>query len=632
MHSMVVVPGIMELVVLWGMMGGGLPLGVPPAPEDPMMARVAPEQCLFYTTWSGMAAPDAASTNQLEQLLAEPEIQHFFTALERQIMASIRKAVKKEEPAAVPLVDEIAGWVKMLLTHPAAMFVSELKMSPRGPEIRGGVLVHVGPDAAKLKTWLVSQQAALLRGMAEQVEIQGKTWYRLRLDPDAPEITWGTKGEYLVVGVGHGNAEKILARMETPSPEWLTRLRRRLPVERVSTVSYVNLKMLTSAEMGMPIPAEVFQAFGLDNVSWLASVSGLDRQDYVTRTLLATDGEPRGMLGTMVEGRLSARDLAVIPADATVAVAAKIDAGKVFDAFLSVLEQLNPRGHAYFTEALEYMESDLDINLRGDVLGTLGDTWRVYSSPGEGGLLVTGLTGVVDVRNRPRLATAHGKWLATLRAELTQHEHYRTPRIEQFKFAGHDVFFFDSRDDDFLLAPAWCLTDKELIVAAMPQNVKAYLSRGKDFKSLGSLSSVAEQFSSSAGPVVFARCDTRQVFDVVYPLVPIFVQAVFSDLHREGIDLKISMLPSAPAIRKHLRPSVCTLRKTDAGIESIRRQTIPLGSAVVVAPMVSFVMLGELAARDVEIRMIETSRNRPVARPEKARPSDRRQQILPQVP
>jgi len=35
---------------------------------------VAPDECLFYTTWSATAAPTSASENQTEQLLAEPEV------------------------------------------------------------------------------------------------------------------------------------------------------------------------------------------------------------------------------------------------------------------------------------------------------------------------------------------------------------------------------------------------------------------------------------------------------------------------------------------------------------------------------------------------------------------------------
>ena len=53
----------------------GLPLGVPPLPETQLISKIAPEECLFYMSTSGMATPDPKSQNQTEQLLAEPEVQ-----------------------------------------------------------------------------------------------------------------------------------------------------------------------------------------------------------------------------------------------------------------------------------------------------------------------------------------------------------------------------------------------------------------------------------------------------------------------------------------------------------------------------------------------------------------------------
>ena len=57
-------------LALGGMLTG-LPLGVPPLPEDPALSRIAPDECLWYFTSAGMATPDPASENQAEQLLAE---------------------------------------------------------------------------------------------------------------------------------------------------------------------------------------------------------------------------------------------------------------------------------------------------------------------------------------------------------------------------------------------------------------------------------------------------------------------------------------------------------------------------------------------------------------------------------
>jgi hypothetical protein len=52
-------PGPAELMVLLMFLGGfGLPLGVPPEPENPAMAYVAPEKCVAYASWAAMAAAD----------------------------------------------------------------------------------------------------------------------------------------------------------------------------------------------------------------------------------------------------------------------------------------------------------------------------------------------------------------------------------------------------------------------------------------------------------------------------------------------------------------------------------------------------------------------------------------------
>src|SRR5215207_5485676 len=85
--------GPAELMVLLMFLGGfGLPLGVPPEPENPAMAHVAPEKCVLYASWAAMAAADPKSANQTEQLLAEPEVKRFVQSLEK----SFREAMKRQ--------------------------------------------------------------------------------------------------------------------------------------------------------------------------------------------------------------------------------------------------------------------------------------------------------------------------------------------------------------------------------------------------------------------------------------------------------------------------------------------------------------------------------------------------------
>ena len=93
----------MEMVTSWSflmmmLLGGGgmgVPLGVPPLPEDPVLAKIAPEDCLLYFSSSGMAKPDSKSTNQTEKLFAEPEVQAAVAEVEKLIRASSRSRPRR---------------------------------------------------------------------------------------------------------------------------------------------------------------------------------------------------------------------------------------------------------------------------------------------------------------------------------------------------------------------------------------------------------------------------------------------------------------------------------------------------------------------------------------------------------
>lgn len=292
-----IAPTMMMMFSLFG--GFGLPLGIPPAAEDPLMFQVAPDECLFYTTWAGMATPDASSTNQTEQLLAEPEVQQLLTEIEKQIRQAILKAAENEGPEVLPIAKDAIEWGKSLLTQPAAVFLSDVKINPGGPpEIEAGAVIQLGEEAAAVKAKLLQYQTMVLREGVEAVQIAGDTWYRIQPpEPDAPTITWGVRGSYLIVGIGDGSVEATLQRAITPMPGWLSEVREQLAVPRMSTLTYVNLaKIIEMARPFVGPEAEpIVAALGLENVTALSSVTGLDDEGFISRVLLGIEGDAWGM-------------------------------------------------------------------------------------------------------------------------------------------------------------------------------------------------------------------------------------------------------------------------------------------------------------------------------------------------
>ncbi|MGA2259314.1 MAG: hypothetical protein ABSG53_31965, partial [Thermoguttaceae bacterium] len=476
--------------------GFSLPLGLPPLPEDPAISRAAPEECLAYLSWAGTAVPDSKSANQTEQLLAEPEVQKLLSAIDSAVTTGIRKNARPGSDEA-EIVKNVYPLAKTLLMRPAAIFLSKVEVSPQGPpNVQGGAIFNLAEKTASAGETLERLEKLLPPGAVEKVEIAAEPFHQIKAGPIL--VTWGVHDKYLIVGVGEGAMEGILNRAKGQPTAWLAAIHKQMPVGRQSTLSYFNVKQTVAqfAPLGGPKLEKVLDATGLRNVSYLASITGLDSKGTIARSLVAIDGEPQGVFRLGAANPLAAADLSPIPRDATIAAAGRFDANAALELLLSQSETIDPSARKEIRRGIGEMERALDIDLQDDLLKPLGDVWCVYNSPAEGGLLVTGLTGVVQVKDYDRLEATLNK-LVTLfhdrvEGEVHSYSPHGTPRIVKTALAGRVIYHFDIAEHDFPLAPAWCLTEKELIVSTFPQNIKSYLSRGKDFQSLSALPELAE--------------------------------------------------------------------------------------------------------------------------------------------
>ena len=214
------------------------------------MANAAPEECLFYLSWAGTAKPDPKSGNQLEQLLAEPETQQLVAEVERRIREGLQKAAAAEGPEAAKMVDELVDLAKKALTSPAAIYLGKLENlrnedrrassaagHPRRGDRRPGGGRGQGPgDAAR------GTPRCFPPGPSRRSRSAGETFWSIKPDPDAPTFTLGVHGKHFVLGIGEGEAEAIVKRMAGKPPAWLAQVRQQLPVERPSSVLYVNVE------------------------------------------------------------------------------------------------------------------------------------------------------------------------------------------------------------------------------------------------------------------------------------------------------------------------------------------------------------------------------------------------------
>jgi hypothetical protein len=244
---------------------------------------------------------------------------------------------------------------------------------------------------------------------------------------------------------------------------------------------------------------------------------------------------------------------------------------------LETAGQIDPRAGGEMVKGIQQANADLGLDLRADVLESLGDVWCVYNSPGEGGLIPTGLTACITVEDRDRFAAAYDRLIGMMQARLAARDEEdgpgpRGPQLKTLSIGGRDVFVLTAIDDKTPLAPAWCLTDSHLVVSVFPQNIQAFLSRGDDYRSLAAVAPVRELLDARQGPSLIFYQDTPGLFRVGYPLLQMLATAATSELQRDGLDLDVTLLPPPQAILSHLGPGVTFVRRSETGIEFETRQ------------------------------------------------------------
>ena len=593
--------GISELFIILSLLFGGMgvPLGMPPQPHDPFMDGVAPEQCIVYSAWSGYAVPSIDSENESEKLLAEPEIQEFANKLERLVRVVLaQQAAGNEEQQLI--TQTIPDLVKLLLTQPTTVYISNVGVGPDGPTASGAIVVK-GDAKLSATASRLSRIFRLNRNVeVDELEIRGTKFQRFALQAPAPPVYIGTHKGYLIVATGDGSVNKLMSRVGKEAPEWLESARAALPVERRSTITYLDITriQMLGKQFGGPQVSQMIQAAGLDDMTSIISTSGLEGKGSVqtVRVNIKKDGRLMGLMSSMKP--LTDEDFSNIPMDAALAKVANIDMTKILEFAQESAAIIDPNAGRMFEESLREMEEQLGFNPKRDLAEALGDRWSIYTSPDTG--LYTGLVATVEVDDFQKL----NRTLFTL---LGMAQAMPDFGISSLVVDGTTVYTMVF-NEEVPMSPSFALTEKELIVALYPQPIRAHLTRTKG-KTLAEVSNVAKALGRDTAPSTLVYVDTKRVFELAYPFIQGTYSMMCNSLRREGITLEPSMLPSAGAVQRHLDNSVMTATVADDGLIIERRQQFPGGSIGATAAFALGVTLPAVGAAQDAAQRAQASNN-----------------------
>lgn len=260
------------------------------------------------------------------------------------------------------------------------------------------------------------------------------------------------------------------------------------PIRGLDTVirGHLELATLTPAVTlgqqmmgdGMPIVEQVLgelESAGLvgeDAIS-VDFQSGYTADESVTHVRINDARRYASALGLPTE-TLTASDLGVIPRDAVIASIAKMD----FDHVIETLDALEEYG-VPISEGLDQFEDMTGVDLRNDVLATIGGTAAFYlsDSTGGGGLLSSVM--LLEIDDRATFASAHNKLVDFLHDSLAETPAGDYIRLQAWRSGGTELMSLRFRGIPVPLEITYALTDRWLIVGATPQAVVAAAAQAR---------------------------------------------------------------------------------------------------------------------------------------------------------
>ncbi len=594
------------------------------------LARIMPEGTLIYLARAGDQQIDAAARDtSFGKLLAEPQMRAFLDGAWNALDEFARQQADAGDDAKA--YDALKRMLETLARRPVAVALIDGGMNEKGPFVEAALVAHLG--AGTVDAFVKDVDTLIEAGPLPPIEsatVAGKRLQRLATGlPD--DLYYGAIGDHFVLAIGRSTIEKIVAGIDGVKPSLADSQRMKLPRARIGgserTRAYTLYldagRLITHARALLPMITQgdeeaagfltaLIDGLGLARLQSIVWEQHYDKQGCRSGTYVYSGGDQSGPLAKHVGKPLTDDDLACIPRAPHWAFAANLDLAGIYRQVLSVVKSFDAEFHADMTAAIGKFENDLDLELDADLLALIGDTLVAYDAPENGGIFITGITGVVESSNPDRLRRSLRKIVRAI-ADAAGSD---AVSVQKRPYRGHTIEFVNVPGVPMPVAPAWAAHENRVIIAMYPQMVMAALDRllGADPRSDSLLANAdfvrARGVLGKLGSSV-SYVDTKATVAAGYPWLLLFGQMGASMAQGEGVQFDMSTFPTQRAITRHLFSTVGTTRRDADGVLYAAFGPLPLGgnslmpSDIGTISMLTSIMLPSLSrARELSKRTV----------------------------
>lgn len=258
-------------------------------------------------------------------------------------------------------------------------------------------------------------------------------------------------------------------------------------------------------------------------------------------------------------GELTAADLAAVPADAAMASLLRFDLGGLDSLLGKALERGGPQAQ----QGLDEFKAQTGVDLREDVLKTIGGTMACYTSEATGGGGLGSVVGLIGFKDRAKFLGAHTKLVKFINSAVAQDPKAgKYFQITAWKEGAVEMislrFFGVPVPLDVTYAP----TERYLVLGLTPQATLAAVRQinGQGDKGLGSIAEVASVMKGKKASA-FSYTDSAYMIKMGYPIISMagsaIANAVRSPLGSSGVSREPGMLvPMYQNLAKGAKPNL----------------------------------------------------------------------------
>ncbi len=580
--------GFSEILIVLMLFGSqvGMPLGMPPGPDVPHLAAIAPETCLFYASWNGQAAVDPQA-NPTERWLGREPIEKAAAKMRQSFFAFVRQQARAEGPHEELLAETLCELGEYALTHATAVYLAD---GADWADRHAGSAMQCSPEFAAQAQGMFERLHSQLPAdwLPAEFEVDGKTFRRLTVpsDPMPLEFSYGIADGFAYVGWGNQPIERMRAAAEKEPPAWHRDLTQHFPLARRSTVSFVHVRRLV--ELGRAaIPAAPQVAEGMDEfppglfdeysmlrslldqsgiaaVEAIQAVSGLDEHGYVCRQRIQLHRPLDGWLALFDAPVLTDHQLQAIPGKVDIGVSLRIS----FDALLEFVESQAAAAGESLDEPLDQFRQTIGVDLRTDILAALDGSLSI-SSPFDVANPIEGLLVQIGVADEMAFSDTLARFNRGMEQWLEGMDGFAMTRHD---VEGVEVVQVEVSNGFFAMAPTWCLTDGRVLVGFGLESISALIRQPRAERLVVSDSNLARllaevRTASGGNPCGVTYQNTAQIARELMGMVSMFDQP--------EAPFNVNDLPSTAALCEGLEPAVLAWYRTSDGFEVAQRQTLP---------------------------------------------------------